>query len=101
MMIRLVDMEFRPEERLRFLQVFDESKSAIASFPGCLRLELINDKSNPNRFCTYSYWDKEESLENYRNSDLFKSTWSKTKPLFSRRAEASSFDRKFLSDERF
>ena len=45
-------------------------------------LELYQDKNNPEIFFTYSYWDKEEDLEHYRNSELFKNVWIQTKKYF-------------------
>ena len=56
-------------------------------------MELYQDKTNPNVFFTYSYWDNESDLENYRNSDLFKGVWAKTKPLFNAKPEAWSVDK--------
>jgi quinol monooxygenase YgiN len=40
---------------------------------------------------THSHWKSEEALEQYRNSDLFQSTWSTVKPLFAARPEAHSY----------
>ncbi|MEX1189458.1 MAG: antibiotic biosynthesis monooxygenase family protein [Bacteroidia bacterium] len=94
-------MKFLPGKREDFLEVFESSKAAIASFEGCLHLELLNDKSDSNRFFTYSHWESEKHLEDYRNSELFKNTWSKTKILFERRASASSFDALFSSSSKY
>jgi len=43
-----------------------------------------------NILFTYSKWNTPEDLENYRNSELFKETWSYVKQLFEARAEAWS-----------
>ena len=90
-------MKFKEESRHEFLEVFNSSKANIAAFDGCLHLELLNDKSDPNRFLTYSHWKSAEYLEKYRSSELFKNTWRKTKILFERKAIASSFERVFES----
>jgi hypothetical protein len=66
------------------------SQKLILAFDGCIRLELLKDISNDCTFFTLSYWKSEESLNAYRNSYLFKNTWSKVKPLFSERAIAWS-----------
>jgi (4S)-4-hydroxy-5-phosphonooxypentane-2,3-dione isomerase len=34
-------------------------------------------------FFTLSVWDSEASLNTYRHSDFFRTTWAKTKVLFS------------------
>lgn len=89
---RLVKMTFRPEEVDNFLQIFAESSPHIRSFPGCLHLELWRGKDADNVLFTFSRWENEEALENYRHSELFRATWAKTKPLFAERAGAWSVD---------
>ncbi len=91
-MIRIVKMTFQPDKVNEFLNNFNANKELIRNFNGVEHLELLRDKNNPNIFFTYSIWHSEQQLENYRNSDLFKSVWAKTKPLFSDKAEAWSVD---------
>ena len=78
---------------LRFLIISIKIKNAFENLKGCHFLELYRDKQNNNVFFTYSYWDNETSLENYRHSELFKSVWAKTKPLFNLKPEAWSVDK--------
>jgi len=91
-MIRVVKMNFQKEKVDEFLANFNANKAFIRSFEGVEYLELLKDKTQPHIFFTYSVWKSEEYLEIYRNSDLFKDIWSKTKPLFSEPAEAWSMD---------
>jgi autoinducer 2-degrading protein len=93
MLIRIVKMTFEPEKVDEFLTNFHANKHAIRAVEGCNHLELLREQNTSNIFMTYSYWDGPEYLENYRHSDLFKSVWSKTKPLFSAKPEAWSVDR--------
>lgn len=86
-------MSFEPEKIQDFLSTFNAHKQKIKKFNGCTHLELLRDKNNANIFFTYSHWNDEESLENYRNSDLFESVWAKTKVLFNDRPEAWSVGR--------
>lgn len=90
MINRIVQMTFEVENIPAFLTLFEQSKEKIRNFPGVQHLELLQDTQNPQTFFTYSHWDSEESLENYRHSDLFKGVWSNTKPLFSEKAKAWS-----------
>lgn len=83
-------MTFLPEKTEDFLTIFNTSKSKIRSFPGCLHLELWQDAEKPNVFTTYSHWENAEGLENYRHSELFKTTWAKTRVLFGEKAVAWS-----------
>lgn len=90
MLIRVVRMTFRPGETGSFLDLFRASRPLIRAFPGCRHLELWQDADDPAVFCTYSHWDNEAALETYRQSDLFRETWARTKPLFAARPLAFS-----------
>lgn len=91
MIVRLVTMHFQPNRLDDFLAVFESSKSRIASFDGCLKLDLLQSIDEPNQLSTLSIWESEAHLEQYRQSELFKTTWAKTKVLFSEKAQAKSF----------
>ena len=93
MLVRIVKMSFKPEFVGKFLDIFEENKTLIRGFKGCAFLELYRDKLHTNIFFTYSYWNSETDLELYRNSDIFKSVWSKTKILFNAKPEAWSVDK--------
>lgn len=93
MLVRIVKMTFNPEEVGHFQALFQEKKTFIRGFEGCQFLELYQDKSTPEVFFTYSYWEDETALEKYRHSELFKSVWSETKKLFSAKPEAWSVDK--------
>lgn len=90
MIERIVKMTFEKGKADTFLEVFNRSKMQIASFPGCKSLKLLRDTKDDHVFFTYSIWDEESSLQNYRNSELFAITWSQTKPLFRDKASAWS-----------
>jgi heme-degrading monooxygenase HmoA len=87
-------MTFMPEKVDEFLEIFNASKVLIRNFEGCSQLELLNDINSPNIFFTYSYWQSENHLNNYRNSELFGSVWKSTKPLFISKTEAWSVEQK-------
>ena len=93
MFVRIVKLSFQPEKIEEFLNNFDSKKEFIRKSPGCRLLELYRDKTNTNVFFTYSYWDTEKDLENYRNSELFKNVWAQTKVLFNDKPFAWSVDK--------
>lgn len=97
MIIRIVKMVFEEQNIDLFKQVFEERKEKIAGFEGCKHLQMLQDIHDVNTFFTYSYWINEEALNHYRHSELFKETWSKTKPLFAQPAEAWSVQEHFFS----
>lgn len=86
-------MSFDDSKIELFLENFNKNKHKIRNVEGCRLLELYRDRNNDTIFFTYSYWDKEENLEAYRNSDLFKRVWKKTKELFNDKPEAWSVDK--------
>ncbi len=92
-MVRIVKMSFEPSKIDTFLANFDAKKHHIRNFEGCTFLELYRDKEKTNVFFTYSFWNSEADLENYRHSDLFKTVWAETKVLFDGKPEAWSVDK--------
>jgi heme-degrading monooxygenase HmoA len=85
-------MNFIASEIENFLRIFEQSKDQIRNMPGCNHLELWNSQTEATVFYTYSIWDSENDLNNYRNSELFQSVWPATKALFASKAEASSLN---------
>ncbi|WPR74162.1 antibiotic biosynthesis monooxygenase family protein [Algoriphagus sp. NG3] len=90
MLIRIVRMTFRPEAVEDFLENFNTHKNAIRNFSGCQHLELWQDENDKNIFLTHSHWESEEKLNQYRDSELFKSVWTFTKGLFLEKPQAFS-----------
>lgn len=92
MFTRIVKMEIKKEELLSFLANFEKIKEEIRAFKGCSYLELYQDKNNLDTFFTYSRWEDETDLENYRTSDFFKNVWTTTKPMFRSKTQVWSVD---------
>ena len=88
MITRLVKLTFAEQHVPTFIQIFESSKNLIRAFEGCEHVELLNDVENPNIFFTRSIWCDETALNLYRDSELFKTTWTKTKVLFAAKPEA-------------
>lgn len=93
MFVRIVKLSFKPSKVNEFLNIFDLNKTQIRNFDGCQFLELYQDKTQDNIFFTYSYWNNEQDLHNYRHSDLFISVWTEIKQLFNNKPEAWSVDK--------
>lgn len=91
--VRIVKMEFQEDKINLFLANFDSVKGKIRSQPGNRLLELYRDKNQSNIFFTYSYWENEIDLENYKKTELFKTVWVNTKVLFSGQPQAWSVDK--------
>lgn len=90
MLVRIVKMTFDSQHINEFKDTFEAHKHLIRNFKGCTFLELYQDLKQPEVFFTYSYWETEEALNTYRDSELFKKVWSTTKVWFSAKPEARS-----------
>lgn len=93
MLVRIVKLNFHEEYIPVFLENFKLMKDRIRNAPGNRLLELYQDKNDTCIFFTYSYWESESDLENYRKSALFNEIWTFTKKLFKEKPEAWSVDR--------
>jgi heme-degrading monooxygenase HmoA len=89
--IRIVRMTFTQETLLQFESVFKKHEVAIGGQSGCFHVELVRDSINPLVRATVSRWDSEESLNNYRKSELFGVVWPETKRLFAAAPEVVSY----------
>lgn len=90
MIVRIVKMSFKADKIHLFLKTFEKQKAYIQNFEGCSYLELLRDTNDPKVFFTYSHWENESYLNSYRNSDFFKTIWSKVKLYFDDRPKAWS-----------
>lgn len=89
MIKRIVRLTFRPDAVEAFLHdVFEPSKALIRAFPGCRHMELLQQVGQPNVLFTLSLWESEAALEAYRESELFRNTWARTKVGFAEKPEA-------------
>ncbi|AZQ44321.1 putative quinol monooxygenase [Nonlabens ponticola] len=93
MITRIVKMHFEQDKVEDFKTMFDEIKDDIRKQTGCSLLELYQDAHDETVFFTYSYWNTENDLNNYRHSSLFKEIWPKTKAMFSQPASANTVNK--------
>jgi len=98
MITRIVKMTFKKDKTDDFDKIFENSKEKIMSSAGCLHLELLKSVKYPNVYFTYSIWESEAMLENYRSAEFFVSTWANTKKLFKEKPEAYSLNSVFLAE---
>jgi quinol monooxygenase YgiN len=90
--VRLVRLTFAPQHLDDFLEMFERTAPLIRSQPGCEHLELLRDARYPNICATLSHWTGQEALDTYRQTGLFRETWSKTKTWFAAPPEATSYE---------
>lgn len=90
MITRIVKLTFDPSKTVEFLHFFDTVSHVVNNYPGCIGMKLYQDIQHPNIVMTYSHWQSEDALEDYRKSPEFKHIWSTIKPNFSEKPEAWS-----------
>lgn len=91
-------MVFKTDQVAAFKTLFEEHKSDIRAVKGCHRLELLQDQNQQNVFFTYSWWEEENNLIDYKNSELFGKVWPATKALFLDKPEAWTLEQVHVLD---
>ena len=59
MIKRIVKMSFELEKVEKFKSIYELNWHKIKGFEGCLHVELLQDRSSPSIFFTYSNWESE------------------------------------------
>jgi quinol monooxygenase YgiN len=95
MLTRVVKLHFDAAYLDQFLAHFETVKWQVAQFPGCKGMQLLQDQTDSCLIFTYSIWDSEDALNNYRNSALFAAIWPQIKPWFDQKPEAWSLNQHF------
>ena len=92
--VRVVRLTFSNETIDEFNELYKKHEESIASQPGCINVQLVEDSSNPNIKATISKWVDEKSLKAYRESQLFGVVWPATKTLFAAKPEVWTYKAK-------
>ncbi len=90
MITRIVKMQFKKDAIEYFKEFFKKTQPGILAFEGCISVQLLQDISDATILMTISKWKDVESLEQYRGSEFFRTTWKTTKTFFTDKAQAWS-----------
>ena len=93
MVIRIVKLTMQEANADLFKKYFDTVHDIIRNQPGCQQLQAWQEIHQPNIFFTYSIWNEEQDLNNYRDSAFFLQFWKTVKPWFDAKAEVWTFDK--------
>ena len=64
-----VSVKVKPERREQFLRVIeDDSICSIRDEPGCVRFDVLQDNSDPNRFFFYEVYKDENAFKAHQAS---------------------------------
>lgn len=81
-------MEINDHDVDKFKSMIQSIQDKIKAFDGCYSVNILCDKNQKNRFFSYSTWESEEDLNNYRKSEFFTEIWSDVKKMFIKDAQA-------------
>lgn len=90
MITRIVKLTITPSKKDEFIAIFKNNNHHIKACKGCIGVELLQDQKFDNIFFTYSHWENESNLNDYRNSKIFGVIWKATKATFCSLPEAWS-----------
>ena len=63
----VVPLKVKPEMREKFLAAaLDDSTCSVRDEPGCLRFDVLQDSSDPNKFFFYEVYRDESAIEAHR-----------------------------------
>lgn len=87
---RIVKMTFELDRCDDFQQFFTEIKTQIESQPGCEGVKLLKDYEESGVFFTFSVWKDQDSIDAYRQTELFGKVWPTVKEWFADKPQAWS-----------
>ena len=90
MIKRIVKLEIDPKKKDEFISFFETINKQIIDFEGCVSVNLLLDIHSHHIVFTYSTWESEKHLDEYRNSMFFRDNWRKVKRLFVNKPHAWS-----------
>lgn len=90
MITRLVRLCFNDNYIEDFKTLFEQINDNIKDQPGCDSVILLQDVNRPNIFFTKSLWISESHLNQYRETEVFRSIWENIKPNFIEKPQAWS-----------
>lgn len=96
MITRIVLLPINPQslQGEAFIDLFEKYKAHIAGSKGCCGVKMLRSEEH---FLTYSRWESEAHLNDYRKSAVFGEVWPQTKALFSGQPKAWTCEE--LSDQ--
>ncbi len=94
MITRIVKMEIKENDVAQYMYHVKPFIEKILEFPGCKEVKIYRDINSETTFFSYSIWESEHDLNNYRHSEIFIETWQKIKPLFCSKPMAWSLEKK-------
>lgn len=73
MQVLIVEMNVKPSERERFLEILiHDAQQSVSVEPGCVRFDLLEDVHTPNKFYFYEVYTDEAAINAHSDTPHFK-----------------------------
>ena len=102
MLVNLVKVRVKPEQRQRFLDAIEHD--ALASErdePGCLRFNVIQDRQDPNVYLLYEVYEDEKALDAHRAAPHFEVWRTASQEVLDGQPERTMCDTVFPADRAY
>ena len=91
----LLQLEIKPEHTEEFVNVMAADAKGSREEAGCLRFDLLQDSSDPNKFATYEVFSSEEALKSHMEMPYVKAwgafQYGEKKPVVSKSVLRANF----------
>ena len=96
-----VTINIKPGFRDAFKEAsLGDSQGSVRDEPGCMRFDILEDKTNPNRFYLYEvYVDEDAHMTAHRNAPHYKKWRETVQDMFDGDTQAIPMNTVFPSDE--
>ena len=91
-MKRIVKLILLEGEEENFLNIYRTRNPSLKNVKGCQSTCVLKSITSDQEFFTLSVWDSVQALEDYRNSEYFKETWSLVKQLLGGKTQVWNLD---------
>ena len=88
MLVLHVTLQVKPEHAAAFLEaVRHDAEHSVTDEPGCLRFDVVQDHSDPNRFYFYEVYRDEAAFAAHQQTPHFKQYAETTRNMLAAPAE--------------
>ena len=96
-----VTINIKPGFREQFKEAsLGDSQGSVRDEPGCMRFDILEDKTNPNRFYLYEvYVDEDAHMTAHRNAPHYKKWRETVQDMFEGDTQAIPMNTVFPSDD--
>jgi autoinducer 2-degrading protein len=70
--INAVDLDIKPAEMAKFLELVKENGASAVKEPGCREFNIVVSRTDPNHVFLFEVYDSEAALATHRTTDHYK-----------------------------